>query len=179
MNFEWRNLGNKLTEAANKASDKVVLVSPFITLKAFNRILESISNEVEIQCFTRWRVEELASGISDIEIWNLSRGLVKEIYFLMKIMPDEEKYGLTSQIKRSVISIPSNIAEGCAKKSNKDFSRFLEISLGSCYELETQLILFADVDLIPEKNICEVLGIDLIDGLGEKIQSSSWLLKKL
>jgi four helix bundle protein len=56
----------------------------------------------------------------DIEIWNLSRGLVKEIYFLMKIMPDEEKYGLTSQIKRSVISIPSNIAEGCAKKSNKD-----------------------------------------------------------
>lgn len=56
----------------------------------------------------------------DIEIWNLSRGLVKEIYFLLKIMPDEEKYGLTSQIKRSVISIPSNIAEGCAKKSNKD-----------------------------------------------------------
>ena len=54
----------------------------------------------------------------DIEIWNLSRVLVKEIYFLMKIMPDEEKYGLTSQIKRSVISIPSNIAEGCAKKSN-------------------------------------------------------------
>jgi len=52
----------------------------------------------------------------DIEIWNLSRVLVKEIYFLMKIMPDEEKYGLTSQIKRSVISIPSNIAEGCAKK---------------------------------------------------------------
>mgnify|MGYP006198321703 CR=1 FL=1 len=90
----------------------------------------------------------------DIEIWNLSRVLVKEIYFLMKIMPDEEKYGLTSQIKRSVISIPSNIAEGCAKKSNKDFSRFLEISLGSCYELETQLILCSDVELI-KKDIIE------------------------
>jgi four helix bundle protein len=87
----------------------------------------------------------------ELDIWNLSRGLVKEIYFLMKTMPDEEKYGLTSQIKRSVISIPSNIAEGCAKKSSKDFSRFLEISLGSCYELETQLILCSDVELIPEK----------------------------
>ena len=105
----------------------------------------------------------------DIEIWNLSRELVKEIYFLMKIMPDEEKYGLTSQIKRSVISIPSNIAEGCAKKSNKDFSRFLEISLGSCYELETQLILCTDVDLIPEKNIEE--KIILLQTIEKKITS--------
>lgn len=105
----------------------------------------------------------------DIEIWNLSRELVKEIYFLMKIMPDEEKYGLTSQIKRSVISIPSNIAEGCAKKSNKDFSRFLEISLGSCYELETQLILCTDVDLIPEKKIEE--KIILLQTIEKKITS--------
>lgn len=105
----------------------------------------------------------------DIEIWNLSRELVKEIYFLMKIIPDEEKYGLTSQIKRSVISIPSNIAEGCAKKSNKDFSRFLEISLGSCYELENQLILCADVDLIPEKKIEE--KIILLQTIEKKITS--------
>jgi four helix bundle protein len=74
----------------------------------------------------------------DLEIWNLSRGLVKEIYFLIKIMPDEEKHGVPSQIKRSVLSIPLKIAEGCAKKLNKDFSRFLEIRPGSCYELETQ-----------------------------------------
>ena len=91
----------------------------------------------------------------DLEVWNSSRGLVKEIYFLMKTMPDEEKFGLTSHIKRSAISIPSNIAEGCAKKSNKDFSRFLEISLGSCYELETQLILCSDVELIKEEIIEE------------------------
>lgn len=91
----------------------------------------------------------------ELDIWNLSRDLVKEIYLLMKYMPDEEKFGLTSQIKRSAISISSNIAEGCAKKSNKDFSRFLEISLGSCYELETQLILCSDVELISEKIIEE------------------------
>ncbi len=91
----------------------------------------------------------------ELEIWNLSRGLVKEVYVLMKDMPVEEKFGLTSQIKRSAVSIPSNIAEGCAKKSNKDFSRFLEISLGSCYELETQLILCLDIELISENAIEE------------------------
>jgi four helix bundle protein len=105
----------------------------------------------------------------DLEVWTLSRGMVKEVYFLMKTMPDEEKFGLTSQIKRSVISIPSNIAEGCAKKSNKDFSRYLEISLGSCYELETQLILCSDVELIPVEIIEE--KIILLQMLERKITS--------
>jgi len=105
----------------------------------------------------------------DLEVWTLSRSMVKEVYFLMKTMPDEEKFGLTSQIKRSVISIPSNIAEGCAKKSNKDFSRYLEISLGSCYELETQLILCSDVELIPVEIIEE--KVILLQTLERKITS--------
>ena len=105
----------------------------------------------------------------DLEVWTLSRSMVKEVYFLMKTMPDEEKFGLTSQIKRSVISIPSNIAEGCAKKSNKDFSRYLEISLGSCYELETQLILNSDVKLIPVEIIEE--KVILLQTLERKITS--------
>ena len=105
----------------------------------------------------------------ELEIWNLSRGLVKEVYVLMKDMPVEEKFGLTSQIKRSAVSIPSNIAEGCAKKSNKDFSRFLEISLGSCYELETQLILCLDIELISENAIEE--KIMLIQTIEKKITS--------
>ena len=100
----------------------------------------------------------------DLEVWNLSRGFVKEIYFLMKTMPDEEKFGLTSQIKRSVISIPSNITEGSVKKSNRDFSRFLEISLGSCYELETQLILCSDVELIMDEIIAEkIISLQTIE----------------
>ena len=105
----------------------------------------------------------------ELDIWNLSRDLVKEVYLLMKSMPDEEKFGLTSQIKRSAVSIPSNIAEGCAKKSNKDFSRFLEISLGSCYELETQLILCSDLELISEKLIIE--KIELTQTIEKKITS--------
>jgi len=56
-------------------------------------------------------------------------------------LPDTEKYGLVSQINRSVVSIPSNIAEGCSRSSNLDFSRFIQIALGSAFELETQLLL--------------------------------------
>jgi len=94
----------------------------------------------------------------ELDIWKESRILVKEIYLLMKEMPEEEKFGLTSQMKRCSISIPSNIAEGCAKKSNKDFARFLEISLGSCYELETQLILCTDLGFLKENNINQIIN---------------------
>ena len=77
--------------------------------------------------------------------------LVKEIYLITKLLPDEEKYGLTSQINRCAISIPANIAEGSAKYSQKDFVRFLQISLGSAYELESHLILCSDLDFIDTK----------------------------
>ncbi len=105
----------------------------------------------------------------ELDIWNLSRHIVREVYFLMKLMPNDERFGLISQIKRSAISIPSNIAEGSAKTSNKDFSRFLEISLGSCYELETQLILCSDLGLLSELTINE--KIILIQTVEKKITS--------
>ncbi len=67
--------------------------------------------------------------------------LASEIYLLANSFPSIERFGLISQMQRSAVSIPSNIAEGSAKSSNKDFSRFLEMSIGSSFELETQLIL--------------------------------------
>ena len=67
--------------------------------------------------------------------------LAGEIYLLTNSFPSIERFGLISQMQRSAVSIPSNIAEGSAKSSNKDFSRFLEMSIGSSFELETQLIL--------------------------------------
>jgi len=67
--------------------------------------------------------------------------LVDKIYTLTETFPASEKYGIVSQIQRASVSVPSNIAEGSAKTSNKDFTRFLEISLGSLYETETLLIL--------------------------------------
>ena len=60
---------------------------------------------------------------------------------MIESFPDSERYGLRSQISRCAVSIPSNIAEGCSRTSELDFARFLEISLGSCYELETQMII--------------------------------------
>jgi len=76
----------------------------------------------------------------DLDVWKNRIELVKKIYILTKDFPKEEIYTLTSQIRRSAISIPSNIAEGAARNSKKEFIQFLYIALGSAAELETQLI---------------------------------------
>lgn len=87
-----------------------------------------------------------------LNIWKDGRILVKEVYTLTKFLPDSERFGLIPQVQRSAISIPANIAEGCGKDSEKDFVRFLQISLGSAYELETHLILCEDLGfLTPER----------------------------
>jgi four helix bundle protein len=75
-----------------------------------------------------------------LDIWNKSVELVADTYRLVNTFPQIERFGLISQMQRAAVSIPTNIAEGSAKSSNKDFVRFLEISLGSAYELETELL---------------------------------------
>lgn len=87
-------------------------------------------------------------NFKELEVWKEGRLLAKDIYILTKSLPNDEKFGLTSQIKRCSISIPANIAEGSAKESQKDFARFLEISLGSCFELESHLLLCHDLEII-------------------------------
>ena len=77
----------------------------------------------------------------ELEIWKSSLKLASEVGLLCNDFPDYEKWGISSQIRRSAVSIPSNIAEGCARDSDKDFHRFLRIALGSAYELETQLLI--------------------------------------
>jgi len=98
-----------------------------------------------------------------LDIWLKSMDLVVEIYNLTMIFPNYEKFGLSSQMQRSAVSIPANIAEGSAKSSNKDFARFLEMSIGSSYELETELILASrlkyinsDVFLFTQDKIAEI-----------------------
>jgi len=83
-----------------------------------------------------------------LEVWKKSMVLTKAVYFFAKLLPKEERYGLYSQVTRSSVSIPSNIAEGSAKSSDKDYKRFLEIALGSAFELETQLLLIQELKLI-------------------------------
>lgn len=87
-------------------------------------------------------------NFKELKVWQLSRQLVKNIYELTSDFPSSEKYGLVSQLRRCTISIPTNIAEGAGRSTDKDFSHFLNISLGSAYELETLLILCFDVGLI-------------------------------
>jgi four helix bundle protein len=75
----------------------------------------------------------------DMEVYKHSMLLVKDVYVLTKSFPKEEIYGLVSQMKRAAVSIPSNIAEGCGRRTDKELHNFLNIALGSLIELETQL----------------------------------------
>ena len=84
----------------------------------------------------------------DLKVWQKSYKLCLEIYRITTKFPKEEKYGLTSQIRRSVVSIPSNIAEDYGRKTTKDYIRMLYVSYGSVCELETQILLAGDLDLI-------------------------------
>jgi len=102
---------------------------------------------------------------------------VKVIYQLTGEFPNSEHFGLISQMRRSAISIPSNIAEGSGKSSNKDFIRFLEISHSSSFELETQLILSNDLGFITESELKDVLVIleeiqKMIFGFIQKLKAS-------
>lgn len=84
----------------------------------------------------------------DLKFWKFSRAFCKNIYAITATFPSDEKFGPVSQLRRASVSIASNIAEGASRKSNKDFSRFLTIALGSCYEIETQLLISMDLDFI-------------------------------
>ena len=84
----------------------------------------------------------------DLNVWMLSMGLVKKIYLSTKSFPKYEQYGLTSQIRRSTVSIPSNIAEGHERKGKNEYKHFISIALGSSAELETQLLLSVNLDYL-------------------------------
>ena len=92
----------------------------------------------------------------DLEVWKKSIDFVTELYKITAIFPKEELYGLTSQMRRAAVSIPSNIAEGAARKSNKEFIQFLYIALGSTVEIETQLIISKNLMLIDEVSFIEL-----------------------
>lgn len=92
-------------------------------------------------------------------IWKKSRLLCSKIYNVTATFPSEEKFGITNQLRRASVSIPSNIAEGSSRNSNKDFARFLEIAIGSAYEVETQLLISSDLGFITEENTIELANL--------------------
>lgn len=92
-------------------------------------------------------------NLKELKIWNKAMDLSVEVYRATSKFPKEEIYGLTSQIKRSAISIPSNISEGAGRNSNKEFIHFLGIANGSSYELQTQLIISNKLNLISNETL--------------------------
>jgi len=84
----------------------------------------------------------------DLDVWKKSMEMVANIYRLTRQFPSDEQFGLTSQIRRSAISIPSNIAEGAARNSDREFKQFLYIALGSASEVETQLLIAEKLDFL-------------------------------
>ena len=116
----------------------------------------------------------------ELKVWQSGKELATEIYRITKKFPPNEQFGLASQMQRSAVSIPSNIAEGFCREGDKEFRRFLLIARGSAAELETQLAIANDLGYIDDKT-CDKLTESLvqlhkmINGLLRHIRNSSWL----
>ena len=96
-------------------------------------------------------------GFKDLIVWQKSYQLVKEIYNITKSFPKEEVYGLTQQMRRAAVAIPSNIAEGYGRQHDKEYKQFLSIAYGSLCELETQYLLAADLGYAIKNDVVENL----------------------
>ncbi len=111
----------------------------------------------------------------DLDVWKLSVDFVKLLYEITNEFPASEIYGLTNQIRRAAISIPSNIAEGQGRNSAKEFNQFLAISLGSTAELETQLIIAKEIDYLNEEQLNPL--IERLDIIRKMLKSLAKTLK--
>ena len=112
-----------------------------------------------------------------LTIWKNGINIVKKVYQLAGMLPDHEKYGLKNQICRASVSVPSNIAEGCSRNTDADFRRFLDIALGSLFELETQLIITVELGFIEEERLRELMDLihteeKMINSLISKLKAS-------
>ena len=94
----------------------------------------------------------------DLIVWQKAMDLVYLIYEVTKIFPKDELYGLTNQLRRAIVSVPSNIAEGQARKSTPEFRNFLSIARGSMAEVETQLLIASRLHYLQESQLLEIMG---------------------
>jgi len=93
-----------------------------------------------------------------LEVWNKAMDFVAEVYRITGEFPQSEMYGLTSQMRRAAVSIPSNLAEGAGRKGNKEFRQFLSIAQGSISELDTQLEIACRLGYVTEHNHANLVG---------------------
>ena len=95
-------------------------------------------------------------NFKELNYWKEAKDFSVLVYKVTSKFPSSEIYGISSQIKRAVVSIPSNIAEGAGRNTSKDFSRFIAIALGSSFELETQLIIANELDYIEKSEVYRI-----------------------
>lgn len=113
---------------------------------------------------------------TELEVWKTARAFAADVYKLSAAFPKEETYGLTSQIRRCAISVPSNIAEGSGRQHPKETIQFLTVARGSLYELETQLYVSYDIGFISELQLAE--SISKVEVLGKLINGYIRYLNK-
>ena len=104
----------------------------------------------------------------DLTVWQAAMDLVERVYALTRQFPKHEMYALTVQVQRSAVSVPSNIAEGHARRSTKEYERYVSIALGSLAELETQLLIAERLRYIRSEEIRQLL--ELADGIGKMLR---------
>ncbi|MBP7217113.1 MAG: four helix bundle protein [Candidatus Omnitrophica bacterium] len=104
-------------------------------------------------------MDEKIKTFRDLRVWQKGIELVKLIYKITDEFPKDEQYGLTAQLRRAAISIPSNISEGFRRKHDKEHKQFLSIALGSCSELETQIVIAKELHYIDEVKETGVLAL--------------------
>lgn len=98
---------------------------------------------------------------TDLYAWQKGHEMVRLIYLVANDFPEDEKFGLTSQIKRSAVSVTSNIAEGFGRSGKQDKVRFFEISIGSLYEVQNQLLIANDMDYLPKDQYDKIVGLSI------------------
>ena len=96
--------------------------------------------------------------LEELKVWKLAMEIAKDVYIITKDFPSEEKFGLTSQVRRAAVSIASNIAEGAGRYSDKEFAQFLSIASGSSFEVGTQLLLSEQLVFSSNENLIDVLN---------------------
>ncbi len=110
------------------------------------------------------------TNFRDLDVWTLGKDIVLDVYRATELFPKSEVYGLTAQMRRAAVSIPSNVAEGFNRFHNKEYRQYLYIALGSCAELETQVEIAIDLGYLERKDR---------DGLVEKIDHETRMLRNL
>ena len=115
-----------------------------------------------LQASSLWNV--LVKSMKDFKklmVWQLGMDIVDKVYDVVTSLPSDEKYGIRSQLTRCAVSIPGNIAEGSAKKSDKEYRRYAEIALGSSFELETHLLIVQQQRWLPEDKVEAILALTI------------------